>query len=70
AARRELSADRLPRPGVVVAALVPYTRGELVSRVHAEGELVDEEHTAEGTRVRAKVRSDLAGALQPFAGAG
>lgn len=70
AALRELIADRLPRPGVFVDALVPYTRGELVSRVHAEGELVDEEHTAEGTRVRAKVRSDLAGALQPFAGAG
>jgi len=64
---RELIADRLPRPDVFVDALVPYTRGELVSRVHTEGEIVDEEHTAEGTRVRAKVRSDLAGALQPFA---
>lgn len=62
-------ADWLPRPDVYVDALVPYTRGELVSRVHSEGELVDEEHTAEGTRVRAKVRIDLANALEPFAGA-
>jgi GTP-binding protein HflX len=65
---REMISERVPRPDVFVDALVPYTRGELVARVHSEGELVDEEHTAEGTRVRAKVRSDLAGALKPFAG--
>ncbi|CAM01072.1 GTP-binding protein [Saccharopolyspora erythraea NRRL 2338] len=69
-ALREIIADRLPRPEVFVDALVPYTRGELVARVHSEGELVDEEHTAEGTRLRAKVRSDLASALKPFVGAG
>ncbi|RCW44015.1 GTP-binding protein HflX [Halopolyspora algeriensis] len=67
---REVIADRLPRPDVFVDALVPYSRGELVSRVHSEGELVDEEHTADGTRLRAKVRVDLAHALKPFAGAG
>ena len=49
---------------------MPYTRGELVARVHSEGELVAEEHTADGTRVRAKVRPDLAGALQPFVAVG
>ncbi len=65
----EAIAEWLPRPDVFVDALVPYTRGELISRVHAEGELVDEEHTADGTRVRAKVRVDLASALEPFAGA-
>ncbi|MCC5696979.1 hypothetical protein LH612_27870 [Klebsiella pneumoniae] len=47
--------------------LVPYSRGELVSRVHAEGEVLDAEHTPEGTRLRAKVRPDLAGVLRPFA---
>lgn len=66
----EAIADRLPRPDVFVDALVPYTRGELVARVHAEGEVVEEEHTPDGTRVRAKVRPDLASALQPFAGTG
>jgi GTP-binding protein HflX len=45
---------------------VPYARGDLVARVHAEGELVSKDHTADGTRVRAKVRSDLANALRPF----
>jgi GTP-binding protein HflX len=69
-ALREAIADRLPRPDVFVDALVPYTRGELVARVHDEGEVVDEEHTPDGTRVRAKVRPDLANALQPFAGTG
>ncbi|GAB3281080.1 GTPase HflX [Parasphingorhabdus pacifica] len=64
---REIIADRLPRPEIFVDALVPFTRGELVARVHSEGEIVDEEHTAEGTHVRAKVKSDLAGVLEPFA---
>ncbi|GAA0540787.1 GTPase HflX [Saccharopolyspora subtropica] len=67
-ALREAIADRLPRPDVFIDALVPYTRGELVARVHSEGEVVDEEHTPEGTRVRAKVRPDLASALRPFVG--
>lgn len=66
-ALREIISDRLPHPDIFVDVLVPYTRGELVARVHSEGEMVDEEHTPEGTRVRAKVRSDLAGLLEPFA---
>ncbi len=64
----EAIAERLPKPDVLVDALVPYTRGELVARVHAEGEVMTEEHTVDGTKVRAKVRPDLAGALRPFAG--
>ncbi|QGK69455.1 GTPase HflX [Allosaccharopolyspora coralli] len=67
---REIIADRIPRPDVFVDALVPYTRGELVARAHAEGEVIDEDHTAEGTRLRAKVRAELAGALKPFTGTG
>ncbi|NHD17393.1 GTPase HflX [Actinopolyspora sp. BKK1] len=63
-------AEWLPKPDIYVDALVPYTRGELVSRVHTEGELVEREHTAEGTRLRAKVRNDLANALEPFATTG
>ncbi|MBB1253018.1 GTPase HflX [Streptomyces alkaliterrae] len=55
----------LPRPAVELAALVPYTDGGLVSRVHAEGEVLEEEHTAEGTRLRARVHEELAAALRP-----
>ncbi|WP_158882506.1 GTPase HflX [Amycolatopsis anabasis] len=63
----EAIADRLPRPELVVEAVVPYTRGELVARVHADGEVLDEEHMPEGTRLRARVRPDLASALERFA---
>ncbi|MCP2256787.1 GTP-binding protein HflX [Streptoalloteichus tenebrarius] len=61
---RERIAERLPRPDVLVDVLVPYTRGDMVARVHAEGEVLAEEHTAEGTQLRAKVRPDLAGVLE------
>jgi GTP-binding protein HflX len=57
----------LPRPTVRVEVLLPYGRGDLVSRVHDLGEVVDEEHTPEGTRLRARVTSALAGELEPYA---
>lgn len=65
---RELIADMLPRPAVEIDIVVPYTRGDLVSRVHTQGELVREEFLAEGTRLVARVdeslASDLAAARQ------
>ncbi|MBB1243969.1 GTPase HflX [Streptomyces durbertensis] len=61
----ELIDRELPRPAVEVTALVPYTDGGLVSRVHAEGEVLEEEHTAEGTRLRARVHEELAAVLRP-----
>jgi GTP-binding protein HflX len=60
--------DDLPRPDVEVAVLVPYTRGDLVSRVHSEGEVLAEEHTPDGTSMKARVPGELAAALEPFAG--
>ncbi|MFE5734771.1 GTPase HflX [Streptomyces sp. NPDC056528] len=56
----------LPRPKVEIEALVPYTQGGLVSRVHAEGELESEEHTPEGTLIKARVHEELASLLAPF----
>ncbi|MFD7658974.1 GTPase HflX [Actinosynnema sp. NPDC059797] len=64
---RERIATLTPRPEVVVEALVPYARGELVARVHREGEVLKERHTEEGTELSARVRPDLAGALEQFA---
>ncbi|WP_171162697.1 GTPase HflX [Streptomyces sp. I05A-00742] len=58
--------ERLPRPAVEVEALVPYTRGSLTARIHAEGEILSEEHTAEGTLVKARVHEELAAELRPF----
>jgi GTP-binding protein HflX len=62
----EVIADRLPRPAVVVEVLVPYTRGELVSRAYADGEVLEEEHTGDGTRLRVRVHPDLAAALRTY----
>ncbi|XGP78459.1 GTPase HflX [Actinokineospora auranticolor] len=64
---RERIGELLPRPDVEVDVLVPYVRGELVARVHQEGEILLEEHTASGTQLRARVKADLAGALEQFA---
>jgi GTPase len=59
-------AGALPRPDVEVDALVPYSRGDLVNRVHTEGEVLAEEHTAEGTRLHARVRPALAADLERY----
>ncbi len=56
----------LPRPAVELEVLVPYTQGALVSRVHAEGEVLSEEHTAEGTLLKAQVHQELAALLEPY----
>lgn len=57
----------LPRPTVDVDALVPYARGDLINQMHLHGEVLAVEHTAHGTRVRARVNAGLAGELQQFA---
>ncbi|NDB49547.1 MAG: HflX family GTPase, partial [Actinobacteria bacterium] len=50
----------LPRPKVEVRTLIPYNRGDLVSRIHEEGEILREEHLAEGTSLHARVDGALA----------
>jgi GTP-binding protein HflX len=67
---RERIDARLPRPDVEVTALVPYTRGDLVARVHERGEILRTEHTAGGTLLHARVDPALAQALRPYADAG
>ncbi|MDO5083113.1 MAG: GTPase HflX [Arachnia propionica] len=57
---------RLPNPEVPVDVLVPYARGDLMDRVHRTGTIEELEHTAEGTRVRARVRPGLAADLEEF----
>jgi GTP-binding protein HflX len=64
---RERIAGLIPRPDVVVDALVPYARGEIVARVHREGEIISERHTEVGTQLSARVRGDLASVLEQFA---
>ena len=66
----ELIAEELPKPDIDVEVLVPYARGDLVSRLHDEAEILSEDHVADGTRLRARVNPDLASELTPFAAAG
>ena len=61
---QERIAQMLPRPGVRVDLVVPYTRGDLVSRAHETGEIETEEHLPEGTRLVALVAQDLAAELR------
>jgi len=62
----DLIAQELPRPDITVEVLVPYQRGDLVSRIHERGEILSSEHVAEGTRISARVSAGMAHALEPF----
>jgi GTP-binding protein HflX len=56
----------LPRPDVEVRVLLPYDRGDLVSRMHDRGEVTSTEHTGDGTIVEARVSEALAGELEAY----
>lgn len=45
---------------------MPYTHGKLVARAHDEGEVISEEHTAEGTQLKVRVHEELAADLAPY----
>ncbi len=63
---RSRIAELLPRPELDIELLVPYAEGSLVARVHAEGEVLEEEHTPSGTRLHARVGGELATAVLPY----
>lgn len=63
---RERLAGLLPTPDHEVTVLLPYDRGDLVSRIHDEGTVLVEKHLPEGTAVQAKVDADLLAALEEF----
>jgi GTPase len=57
----------LARPtDTAVDVVIPYSRGDLVSRVHADGRVQQTEHTNDGTRIRARVPVPLAASLRQF----
>ncbi|MDN5768415.1 MAG: GTPase HflX [Humibacillus sp.] len=65
-ALRELIALELPQPEIEVEVLVPYDRGDLVSRLHDEAEILESRHVADGTHVRAKVSSSMEAELSAY----
>jgi GTP-binding protein HflX len=57
---RALIASSLPTPDVEVDAVVPYSRGDLVSRFHETGQVDRTEHLPEGTRIVGRADEGLA----------
>ena len=58
--------DLVPRPAVLVDVLLPFSEGRLVARVHEHGEVEFQEHTEQGTRLRARVPERIAAELAHY----
>ena len=61
-------AATIPRPDVRLELLIPFTRGELVSRLHAQdAEILAEGYEEGGTRLSVLVRQDIAPEFEEYA---
>jgi GTP-binding protein HflX len=56
----------LPRPRIEVRTVLPYERGDLVSKIHEHGEILSQEYLPEGTSLHALVDGSLAHALEKY----
>jgi GTPase len=65
ALRRRMSELAAPTD-TAVDVVIPYDRGDLVARVHADGRVQQTEHGSDGTRIRARVPVALAASLRDF----
>jgi len=59
-------AEALPKPDIEFFGVIPYSRGDLVSRFHIAGKVNDIQYLEEGTQARGLVPADLAAELAPF----
>ncbi|GAS95375.1 GTP-binding protein hflX [Mycolicibacterium canariasense] len=50
----------------VIDVTIPYDRGDLVARVHADGRIESTEHTVDGTRIVGRVPIPLAAGLRDY----
>ena len=66
ALRRRMSELAAPTD-TAVDVVIPYDRGDLVARVHADGRVQQAEHNPDGTRIKARVPVALAASLREFA---
>jgi GTPase len=64
---RKRLGELVPGPDVPVTLFVPYSHGEVVSRVHQHGEVKAVSHTAEGTHMEARLPAWLAGEVASYA---
>ena len=56
--------DRLPDPSVEMMLTIPYSRGDLLARVHEDGKVLKTEHNDSGTQIHVFVPSELAHQLK------
>jgi GTPase len=63
---RERLSEELMRLEVEVTLEIPFDRGELVARVHREGEVIEETYTESGTRLVARVGRESLPGLERF----
>ena len=56
----------LPRQFREVSVMIPYNRGDLLSRAHDEGEVLTVNHGGDGTELTARVPLGLAAELAGF----
>lgn len=61
---KEQISELLPHPAVQVDVVIPFDRGDLVSRIYEEGEIFNQEYLPEGTALQALVTGETLGALQ------
>src|ERR1700761_2766522 len=65
-ALRRRMAELAAPTDTAIDVVIPYERGDLVSRVHADGRVQQTEHSSDGTRIRARVPVALAASLREF----
>ncbi|MGL4340680.1 MAG: GTPase HflX [Rhodoglobus sp.] len=63
-------AELLPRPEVEISMLVPYDRGEIISRLHIQGRVTSTEYLDNGTLVTAMVHPARVAGLREFVASG
>ncbi|MFM5904754.1 MAG: GTPase HflX [Micrococcales bacterium] len=59
-------AELLPEPDRSVEVVIPYDRGDLVSRLHLNSRILELEYRETGTYVKAMVKPDIAAELEQF----
>lgn len=53
----------LPRPSIDIDTTIPFDRGDLVSRIHSDGEIISETYTEHGTHIVGRVTEEIYGML-------
>src|SRR6204780_5381352 len=65
-ALRRRMAELAAPTDTAVDVVIPYDRGDLVARVHADGRVQQTEHSSDGTRIKARGPVALAASLRQF----